>query len=94
MSFVPITVVPECLCCIALKGHMAMQICTLKIPTREAKEADIMVPRQAPQAIADLMAACHQSNPRDRPRIGDICDILESLDDKTQPLSASVTIQM
>ena len=73
---------------------MAMQICTLKIPTREAKEADITVPKQAPQAIADLMAACHQGNPKDRPRMGHICDILESLDGQFQPLSGSVTIQM
>ena len=64
----------------ASKCNVAMQICTLKIPKREAQNADISVPLRAPQAIADLMAACHQDNPRDRPRIGHICDTLESLD--------------
>ena len=63
-----------------------VQICTLKMPTREASATDILVPSQAPQAIVDLMAACRQDNPKDRPRIGHICDVLEALDN--DPLSS------
>ena len=72
---------------------MAMQICTLKLPTREATEADILVPTQAPQAIADLMAACHRDNPRDRPTISEILSVLDSLGSDAD-LADHVTVHM
>ena len=57
-----------------------LQICTLQRPTREASPGDIRVPEQAPQVIVDLMAACRNHNPKDRPSIGAICALLEELE--------------
>ena len=57
-----------------------MQICTLKPPTREACAADIMVPVDAPAVIVELFTACRSENSRDRPVIGQVCEVLDSLE--------------
>ena len=54
------------------------QVCTLATPTRDLWAVDIE-PSDAPQAVKDLVIACRQPNPRDRPKIGEVCEILDEI---------------
>ena len=58
----------------------SVQICTLKLPTRLAREADFLVPVDAPAVILELFTACRSENSRDRPLIGQVCEVLDSLE--------------
>ena len=51
---------------------------------------DIRVPEDAPQAVKDLMVACRSENPKDRPMIGGICDILDNVDDGATQVSVHI----
>ena len=67
-----------------------MQICTLKRPSREVYAGEIRVPEDAPQEVVDLMIACRSENPRDRPMIGRVCDILDSLEESADHISVQL----
>ena len=61
-----------------------MQVCTLRKPERDIwAVADIQVPLDAPQDVKDLVMACRQKDPKERPTIEEVCEILDRICEDT-----------
>ena len=60
-----------------------VQICTLRKPSRDAWAGDVSVPEDAPQEIVDLIGVCRSEEPKDRPTIAEVCQIVNNLNFKT-----------
>ena len=68
-----------------------MQVCTLAKPDRDIwGTAPICVPEDAPMEVVNLIKACRNHDPRKRPDIGEICDLLEGME--TEVMQAEMKI--
>ena len=57
-------------------------MCTLHKPDRDIwGTCNIRVPEDAPQAVVDLIKACRHNDPRQRPTIAEVCDMIDNIED-------------
>ena len=54
----------------------------MRKPSRDAWVGDVLVPEEAPQEIVELIKACRSEEPKDRPTIAEVCQIVNNLDFK------------
>jgi len=69
-------------------GVTLWEICTHEVPVR-GQLRDINVPEECPQAISDLIDACMQPRPEDRPSAKQVFDILKAQEAMTTQRSNS-----